>query len=244
MKYITMRTFIILILLSTFGASIIAVGHNNAMAVSNNMQIPDSFASIAEADNKTNTGTDTHADSDTNTYLYTDTDSAQILALLKERDQQIKKMLGEKGTEYTPEQRQEIKDIINGIIEYRAMASYALSSTWDTLSTERKDQFVEVFSKVVRDQSMNKLDIYRAEITYNDIDVVGDSAYVKTSAILDNVKTPVSYTMQKRGENWVVTDFAVDDVSTAKSYKRSFQNIIRRKGYQALYNSLKKRSER
>ena len=248
MKYITMRTFIILILLSIFGAFIIAVGHNNAMAVSNNLPIPDSFAGVAEADNKTNLDIGPPASSytffDTDTNTNTDTDSAHIMALLKERDKQIKKMLGEKGTEYTPEQRQEIKDIINGIIEYRAMASYALGSTWDTLSTERKDQFVEVFSKVVRDQSMNKLDIYRAEITYNDIDVVGDSAYVKTSAILDNVKTPVSYTMEKRGENWVVTDFTVDDVSTAKSYRRSFQNIIRRKGYQALYNSLKKRSER
>jgi len=91
---------------------------------------------------------------------------------------------------------------------------------------------------------MNKLDIYRADITYNEINVESDSAYVKTMAVLENVKTPVSYTMEREDSNWVVTDFAVDEVSTAKSYRRSFQNIIRRKGYQALYNSLKKRAER
>jgi len=152
---------------------------------------------------------------DLNYEAQTETDSAEIIALLKERDSQIKQLLGPKGSEYTSEQRQNIKDIINGIIDYRAMASYALGTTWDTLSTEGRVQFVDVFSTVVRDQSMNKLDIYRADITYNEINVESDSAYVKTMAVLENVKTPVSYTMEREDSNWVVTDFAVDEVSTA-----------------------------
>jgi len=179
---------------------------------------------------------------DTNADIRTVSDSAEVIELLKERDQEIKEELGPKGTDYTDAQREKLKNIINGIIDYRAMASYALANTWDTLSTDKKQEFSEVFSEVVRNQSLNKLDIYRAEVSYKKVDVTGDSAYVETMAILDNVRTPVYYTMRKQNETWVIVDFSIDEVSTAKSYRRSFQNIIKRKGYQALYNSLEKKT--
>jgi len=169
-------------------------------------------------------------------------DSVEIISLLKKRDQQIKDLLGPKGTNYTDVKRQKLKNIINGIIDYKAMASYALANTWDTLSVEGKDEFVDVFSQVVRNQSLNKLDIYRADIQYKEVSLKNDTAFVETMAILDNVRTPVHYTMQQKNSEWVVIDFSIDGVSTAKSYKRSFQNIIKRKGYAALYNSLEKKS--
>jgi phospholipid transport system substrate-binding protein len=171
-------------------------------------------------------------------------DSTQIRALLEERDAEIKALMGPKGSEYTDQQRDQLKDIINGIIDYRAMASTALGATYDTLSVEQRDEFVDVFSSIVRDQSLNKLDIYRAEVTYQSIRVDRDSAQVKTMAQLENVRTPVIYQMKNRGDAWVITDMIIDDVSTAESYRRSFQNIIRKRGYDTLLESLKKRAAR
>ena len=178
---------------------------------------------------------------DTKADMISASDSSEIIELLKERNREIKEQLGPEGTDYTESQRKKLKDIINGIIDYRAMASYALANTWDTLSTEKKQEFTDVFSEVVRNQSLNKLDIYRAQISYKNVDVSGDSAHVETMAILDNVRTPVYYTMRNDNGVWIIEDFSIDEVSTAKSYRRSFQNIIKRKGYQALYNSLEKK---
>jgi phospholipid transport system substrate-binding protein len=183
-------------------------------------------------------------DSAETTQLDQSTDSAQIRALLEERDAEIKDLLGPKGTEYTDKQRDQLKDIINGIIDYREMAADALGATYDTLSTEQRDEFVDVFSTIVRDQSLNKLDIYRAEVTYESIRVKKDTATVKTIAKLDNVRTPVIYDMIKQDGEWVITDMTIDDVSTVKSYERSFQNIIRRKGYATLLSTLQKRAAR
>lgn len=171
-------------------------------------------------------------------------DSAQIVDMLQERDQEIKDLLGPKGTSYTPEKKDKIKDIINGVIDYRAMSSFALQDTWTELDEDQKSEFVDVFSQIVRDQSMNKLDIYRADVSYQRVKITGDSATVTTLAVLEDVRTPVSYTMKKDQGEWVVTDFSIDNVSTAKSYRRSFQNIIRRKGYDALIKSLRKRADR
>lgn len=174
---------------------------------------------------------------------YAQKSEAAVRQLLEDRDEEIKELLGPKGTEYTQEQREKLKNIINGIIDYRAMAQYALQDTYDTLSQEEREEFVDLFSTIIRDQSLNKLDIYRAEVKYEEISVEGDEAEVRTIARLEDVRTPVGYKMKYTENNgWVVTDMVIDDVSTASSYRRQFQNIIRKKGYDSLLETLRKRA--
>ncbi|HAW79838.1 MAG TPA: hypothetical protein DCX27_09045 [Balneola sp.] len=168
----------------------------------------------------------------------------EIKTLLEQRDQQVKTLLGPKGSEYSDEQRAEIKDIINGIIDFESMAKYALEDTYASLSKEIQTEFVDLFATIVRDQSLNKLDIYRAEVTYNSIEVEGNKATVKTYAELDDIRTPVDYTMVKEEGEWVITDLILDEVSTAESYNRQFQRIITRKGFDSLLSTLRKRASK
>lgn len=168
----------------------------------------------------------------------------EIKTLLEQRDQQVKTLLGPIGSEYSDEQRAEIKDIINGIIDFESMAKYALEDTYASLSKEVQTEFVDLFATIVRDQSLNKLDIYRAEVTYNSIEVEGNKATVKTYAELDDIRTPVDYTMVKEEGEWVITDLILDEVSTAESYNRQFQRIITRKGFDSLLSTLRKRASK
>ncbi|HEX6982764.1 MAG TPA: ABC transporter substrate-binding protein [Balneolaceae bacterium] len=175
---------------------------------------------------------------------FAQSDSDTIQELLEERDRQIKELLGPKGTEYTEEVRQKLKNMINEIIDYSAMAQFALQETYDTLSTEQRNEFVDLFSTIIRDHSLSNLNIYRADVIYKEIEVNGDTAVVHTLAQLEDVRTPVIYNMKyddQKGQ-WVVTDIIIDDVSTAESYRRQFQNIIRRKGYNSLVEILRERA--
>ncbi len=168
--------------------------------------------------------------------------STEIQRLMDQRDKQIKELVGPEGTVHTNAQREKLKDIINGIIDYEAMAKIALQETYTTITEAQRTEFVELFSAIIRNQSLNKLDIYRAQIAYNDIKVDGNKATVVTTATLDQIRTPVSYEMEKRGSNWFITDMAIDNVSTAESYRRSFQNVIRRRGFDALMETVRKRA--
>jgi len=168
----------------------------------------------------------------------------EIKDLLESRDDQIKELMGPEGTEYSDVQRAELKEIINGIIDFEAMAKEALDDTYNTISEEQRNEFLDLFSTIVRDQSLNKLDIYRAKVTYTNITANGDQARVETLAELDDVRTPVNYEMEKNGDEWVITDMEIDDVSTAGSYNRQFQRIINQKGFDSLMNSLRKRADR
>ncbi len=165
-----------------------------------------------------------------------------IRQMMERRDRQIKALVGPEGTRHTEAQRDQMKDIINGIIDYSAMGRIALQGHYDTITEAQRTEFNELFATVIRDQSLNKLDIYRARVIYDKITTDGRTATVETTAILDNVRTPVSYQMAKRGNEWVITDMAIDNVSTAQSYQRSFQNVIRRRGFDALLQSLRRRA--
>lgn len=169
---------------------------------------------------------------------------AEIREMLDDRDDEIKELLGERGTEYTQEQRDRLKDIINGVIDFRAMSQEALGSKYDEISDEEREEFVSLFSTIIRDNSLNRLDIYRAEVSYQGIDVTNDEAFVRTFAQLDNVRTPVDYDMRKKNGEWMITDMTIDEVSTAQSYNRQFQNIIRQRGFDALLESLRRRAAR
>ncbi len=168
----------------------------------------------------------------------------EIRNILDERDDEIKELLGPEGTDYTQEQRDRIKNIVNDIIHYRSMAQYALGNTYDEISDEEREEFVDLFATIIRDNSLNRLDIYRAEVTYENIEVNNGSAYVETMAQLDNVRTSVDYNFEKINGEWMITDMTIDDVSTAQSYNRQYQNIIRRHGFDALLNSLRNRAAR
>jgi phospholipid transport system substrate-binding protein len=168
----------------------------------------------------------------------------QIRQMLNERDAEIKELIGPEGSTYTQEQRDELKEIINGVIDFRSMAEFALEDTFSEISEERRERFVELFATIVRDQSLNRLEIYRAEVEYEEVIVNGNQATIRTVAQLENVRTPVGYEMEKRDGEWVVTDFLIDGVSTAGSYNTQFQNIIRQRGFDALFDSLERRAAR
>lgn len=176
--------------------------------------------------------------------VFSQTEDDTIQAMLEERDQEIKELLGPKGTDYTQEQRDRLKDIINDVINYQAMAQQALGNTYDEISEEEREEFVSLFSTIIRDNSLNRLDIYRAEVSYNDIEVNENSAFVETTAQLEDVRTSVDYNLELFNDSWMITDMSIDQVSTADSYNRQFQSIIRQRGFDALMESLRRRAAR
>ena len=73
--------------------------------------------------------------------------AADVRELMESRDQKIKQLLDNEGTNNSTNQRDELKDIVNGIIDFNEMAKTALEATYDTISVEERTEFVQLFSK-------------------------------------------------------------------------------------------------
>lgn len=171
-------------------------------------------------------------------------ESEAIRAMLEERDAEIKSILNGTESDFSSAQRDELMSLINGFIDFRAMGQEALGPFWSDLSGEQRTEFVDVFQGVVRHQSLSDLEAYNSEVTYDRIDVEGDSAFVRTTTRYQGSDTPVDYVLHRKDSTWLATDIILDEVSTAGGYARSFQNVMRKRGFDALMNSLRTRLDR
>lgn len=168
-------------------------------------------------------------------------ESASVRALLQERDREIKAVLAEVSD--TAAERDRLKDVINAGIDFRAMGRTALGPFWSEITPDQRDEFINVFSAIVRNQSLSNLNVYNTKVTYKDVTVEGDSAYALTSTVYKDVPTDVAYVLGRDEDEWRVHDIIIDDVSTADGYARSFQTVIRKRGFDTLMQSLNKKLE-
>lgn len=165
-----------------------------------------------------------------------------IRSMLEEREAEIKAILGQ-DTELSDAQMDALRTAVNDMFDFGAMGRAALGRHWDELSAERQQEFVDTFAEIVRYQSLGDVDIYRANVTYEDITVSGDEAHVVTTTVYKDVPTIVEYKLQRADDTWLATDVVLDEVSTVEGYSRSFQSYIRKRGFDALMDNLNKRLE-
>lgn len=172
--------------------------------------------------------------------------SGEIEQMLRQRDAEIKAILGDGAP--SDAQRDRLRDVVNDVIDFESMAREALGPYWSDLTPAQRSAFVEAFGGVVRAQSLADLDLYRARVTYGDVDVDGTTAVAHTSARSGDVDAAVVYDLAKKNGAWFVTDIRIDGTSTVDGYANSFQRVMKRQGVEAGYDrlmtSLRKRLER
>ncbi len=171
----------------------------------------------------------------------------QIRAMMEQRDRDLKaaiKPLLDSPKRATAQQRKKVEDLINDPIDFREMGRRALGPFWKDLSAAQRNEFVDVFSTIVRSQSLADLDIYNSKVSYETISVVGDSAYVKTLTTYQDRQAAVEYILGRHDQAWWVYDLILDEVGTVEGYARSFQSVVRKKGFEALMKSLYKKRDK
>jgi len=165
-----------------------------------------------------------------------------IRSMLEEREAEIKTILGQ-DKELSNAQMDALRTAVNDMFDFGAMGRAALGRHWEELSADRQQEFIDVFAEIVRYQSLGDVDIYRADVTYEDITVSGNEARVVTTTVYKDVPTIVEYKLQRADDTWLATDVVLDEVSTVEGYSRSFQSYIRKRGFDALMDNLNKRLE-
>lgn len=178
-------------------------------------------------------------------YLLTTGATAQetaddIRVMLEARDVDIKALVGT-DDDISDEAREDLRSVINDVIDFRAMGEGALGRHWSKLTAEQQDEFVETFAKIIRNQSLASLNVYRADVAYGEITVSDAKARVVTTTTYKDVPTEVIYELRFTGKEWLATDIILDEVSTVRGYARSFQSVIRKKGFDELMAKLRKK---
>jgi len=79
---------------------------------------------------------------------------ADIRAMLEQRDKDLKKLLGASG-KVPAAKKDQLRNLVNGLIDFDSMGEAALGTFWGPLTTVQKTEFVRVFSEIVREHVLS-----------------------------------------------------------------------------------------
>ncbi len=167
------------------------------------------------------------------------------LEIVRTRNQTVERIVGQSGDEVSDETREELKEVINGFIDFEELSKRALGKHWSDRTEQERADFISVFSQLIKNSSVKKLEIYQADrLVYQKPEINGAAAEVTTVAYKDRKQVEIIYKMHKVGDEWRVWDMEIDGASTARNYRDSFYKQIAKSSYSEMYDKLLKRLER
>jgi phospholipid transport system substrate-binding protein len=155
-------------------------------------------------------------------------------------DQVIEVLKTEKFKTDIDAKKAELRKIINPRFSYKQMSMRSLAKHWNKKSDAEKQEFVDLFSKLLENSYATKLESYSNEkINYGEEIIKGKYAMVKTKIVRSDGVINVDYKMIQEQGNWKVYDFVIEGVSMIKNYRSQFNRIIKKESYEGLKDKLR-----
>jgi phospholipid transport system substrate-binding protein len=141
--------------------------------------------------------------------------------------------------------RKSLRQILLTRFDFAAMAQRSLGNRWNDLKGE-EGEFVSAFTDFVEHSYMSTLGSYRGEkIVYDTDRANGESAEVDTR-VVGGQGSPIKigYKLHLRGEQWMVYDAVIDDVSLVGNYRSQFARILHTASLEELIQNLRTKASR
>jgi phospholipid transport system substrate-binding protein len=144
----------------------------------------------------------------------------------------------EKGSTEAKQRRATLEAEAKKLFDFETLAQKALGKSWETGTTAQQEEFVTLFSALVRGTYLNQIEGNSSKgfaVNWGSEDISGETAVVKASVVGKTaegkeVNIKLVYKMNLRGANWMAYDVVTDDSSLLDTYKDSFSKMFKKEG--------------
>jgi len=139
--------------------------------------------------------------------------------------------------------RKQIRALINERFYFEAMSQRALARNWHKATPEQKKEFVGLFSDLLEQTYIGRIEAY----TNERVEFLREKkrnekrAVVYTQIITASGEIPIYYKLATRGDQWLVYDVVIEEVSLISNYRSSYDEIIKKKGIDGLLAEMKQK---
>jgi phospholipid transport system substrate-binding protein len=141
-----------------------------------------------------------------------------------------------------PAKREKIRVVIAERFDFRAMSQRTLATNWRKASKEEQQQFVELFSQLIQNTYIGRVEAYTDEgVTYPGEKVTNNRAVVDTLIITSSAEIPVTYKLYLKDDRWLVYDVNIEGVSLISNYRNSYHEIVKRDGFAGLLGQMEEK---
>ncbi|MBU8911984.1 MAG: ABC transporter substrate-binding protein [Desulfobacterales bacterium] len=150
-----------------------------------------------------------------------------------------------KGEEQVEKRRLSLRKVIKERFSFAKMSQLTLSRHWKKRSDEEKKAFIDLFSQLLEETYVSKIEGYTDEkVVYVREFVKKKKAQVNTKIITKTIEIPIDYRMYKTKDgSWLVYDLVIEGVSLVGNYRSQFNHILQKKSYDQLVAKLRKKVE-
>lgn len=150
-----------------------------------------------------------------------------------------------KGPAKTEERRAKLRRVIRERFDFPEMAKRSLGIHWARRTPQEREEFVRLFWDLLERSYVDKIESYTDEkIVYVGESIDGNYALVKSKIVTRrNLEIPLDYRLYRKGEEWLVYDIIIEDVSLVSNYRTQFNKIIRSSSYDELVKRMRTKLE-
>jgi phospholipid transport system substrate-binding protein len=157
------------------------------------------------------------------------------------------------GEDHREERREKLRDAVEHAFDWPEIGRRALARHWWNRSEEQKQEFIELFKKLLERTYMKRVEENAdAQISYEGQTIEGEYASVRVLAIADDgTEVPILYRLHRLSDaeqeekdtshRWLVYDVKVEGVSLVNNYRSQFNDIIVGGSYKRLIRKLRKK---
>jgi len=138
--------------------------------------------------------------------------------------------------------RKALSELIRSRFDFFIMSQRTLGQHWKKATEQEQDEFVRLYSELLEVSYIGKIEAYSDEtVDFNSEKIDGTRAIVATVVHSHNTEIPIDYRMVRKGDDWLVYDVVVEDISLIKNYRSSYGEIVRKEGYAGLFERMRKK---
>lgn len=138
--------------------------------------------------------------------------------------------------------REQIMAYVNQRFDFEEMSKLTLGSKWKGLSPEQKKNFQKLFSELLKNTYIGRVESYSNEVVQYEKEVFDGEqqarAMVYTKVIKNNQEIPINYKLLDRNGEWFVYDVLIEGVSLVRNYRTEFARILNQEQYPGLIKRL------
>ncbi|MCF6291571.1 MAG: ABC transporter substrate-binding protein [Desulfobacterales bacterium] len=165
------------------------------------------------------------------------------LSQVKDAVQEVLRILQDEqllAPDMKEERRKRVEAVVDTMFDFAKMSKHVLVGYWNERTPEERQRFKNLFARLVKQRYIGKIDNYTGqEVVFKKQRVKGDRALIYTSLIDKGIAIPITYKLFKNGDEWLVFDMKIENVSLVANYRQDFSSIIKKEGFDGLITRMR-----
>lgn len=141
------------------------------------------------------------------------------------------------------EKKEKIWPIINEIFDYNELSRRALALNWKKLNNQQRQEFTDLFSKLLAIVYMDRLLEYTDEkVVFGKEKMLSkNSVEVQSKIVTSSKEIPIHYRLILKNGTWRVYDVLIEGISLTQNYRSQFKSILSKQPPEELLKMLRKK---